>query len=137
MFLILLILTWGLKRRDNRIRDICFEMGVSDNCCALVLRVQENLKLSLSPFFLYKKEWLLNVLLTWPWLLDSLDLPRYGLEWWQPGWCLWLTLVLTNVQLQVCYQETFCVLIYGEAVYIYNYKDVLNVSIFSPFVIWE
>ena len=53
-------------------------------------------------FFRDKKEYLLDIPLTCtflPWLLDSLDMPRYSSESKKkqhPGWCLEFTMVLTN-----------------------------------------
>ena len=82
MFTILLILTWGLKKRGQQNKAALILKWVGwGTCCALVLRVQENFKQSLSPciFFFFATK-LLNVLLTctfMPWLLNSLDLPRY------------------------------------------------------------
>ena len=35
------------------------------------------------------------------------------------------------------YQETFCVSIYGEGVYILSYTNVLHANIFLLFMIWE
>ena len=34
-------------------------------------------------------------------------------------------------------QESLCVLIYGETVYIFSYTYVLHANIFSPFMMWE
>ena len=42
---------------------------------------------------------------------------------------------LTNAQF--CHQETFCVSIYGEIVYILSYTDVLHANTFLTFMIWE
>ena len=70
-----------------------------------------------------------------PWLLDSLDQPRYGSEshtqsntqtriW---NW-LWFRPMLSW---KFCHQETFCVFIYGEKVFILSYTEVLHGNIFK------
>ena len=41
------------------------------------------------------------------------------------------------VSYKFCYQETFCVFIYGERVYILSYTDVLHANLFLIFMIRE
>ena len=41
------------------------------------------------------------------------------------------------VSCKFCYQETFCLFIYGERVYILSYTNVLHANIFLLFMIWE
>ena len=53
-----------------------------------------------------------------PWLLDSLDLPRYISEWPHPGYCLWLTMAWPLFNCKFCYQETG-LLIFGETIYLF------------------
>ena len=55
---------------------------------------------------------------TWtfmPWILDYLDQPRYGSE---PHTQPYTSI---DTQAETVYQETFCVFIYGEKVYIQMY----------------
>ena len=85
MFAILLILTWRLKKtgQQNKGALVLKWMGWG-TCCALVLRVQAEISsracLLVFCFLFFFATKLLNVVLTctfMPWLLNSLDLPRY------------------------------------------------------------
>ena len=43
---------------------------------------------------------------------------------------------LPMVSCKFCYQETCCVLIYGEGVFLLSYTNVLHANIFLIFMIW-
>ena len=117
-----------VEKGDNKIRGHWFWNGDLLH----IVTWDSGIFLAQPKFFLWQKRIAFKCSLDqWPaflCLLGSLDQPRYGSESHtqpsqdtHPGWYLGLTMLSPMVSCKFCYQETFCLFIYGDRVYIQMY----------------